>query len=225
MKAKEGDIMKKESRSSLKIFRIGFSVIFLILVCLGIIFNFLDEMLAWITFAVFLFFIHFMILLWSPYNPKAKRMKYVSVENKVFAKLLISKRNFYIDGYVKVEDRKKISLLSVILYIWEALLLIATVILQIISPIPCTPYIFQIPSRRGRTTEIVLSSLNIKIPLLLCVITAFSMFGGVLLWITVGLIKLKEKTTKLKWGLLFFILFDILYFAILVSLLLGLLRN
>ena len=217
--------MKKESRSSLNIFRIGFFVIFLILVCLGIIFNFKDEMLAWMTFAFLIFFIHFMIVYWSPYNPKAKHMKYLSVENKVLAKLFIPKRNFYIDGYVKVADRKKISLLSVILYIWEALLLIATVILQIISPIPCTPYIFQIPSRRGRNTEIVLSSLNIKIPLLLCVITAFSMFGGVLLWITVGLIKLKEKTTKLKWGLLFFILFDILYFTILVSLLLGLFRN
>ena len=217
--------MKKESRSSLNIFRIGFFVIFLILVCLGIIFNFKDEMLAWTTFAFLLFLIHFMIVYWSPYNPKAKHMKYLSVENKVFAKLLISKRNFYIDGYVKVADRKKISLLSVILYIWEALLLIATVILQIISPIPCTPYIFRIPSRRGHTTEIVLSSLNIKIPLLLCTITAFSMFGGFLLWITVGLIKLKEKTTKLKWGLLFFILFDILYFTILVSLLLGFFRN
>ncbi len=217
--------MKKESRSSLNIFRIGFFVMFLILVCLGIIFNFRDEMLAWITFAFFLVLIHFMIVYWSPYNPKAKRMKYVSVENKVFAKLLISKRNFYIDGYVKVEDRKKISLLSVILYIWEAVLLIATVILQIISPIPCTPYIFQIPSRRGHTIEIVLSSLNIKIPLLLSTITAFSMFGVVLLWITVGLIKLKEKTTKLKWGLLFFVLFDILYFTILAILLLGLFKN
>jgi hypothetical protein len=192
---------------------------------LGIIFNFIDGMLAWTTFAFLLFLIHFMTVYWSPYNPKAKHMKYVSVENKVFAKLLISKRNFYIDGYVKVADRKKISLLSVILYIWEALLLIATVILQIISPIPCTPYEFRIPSRRGHTTEIVLSSLNIKIPLLLCTITAISMFGGVLLWITVGLIKLKEKTTKLKWGLLFFILFDILYFTILVRLLLGLFRN
>ena len=192
---------------------------------LGIICNFMDEMLAWMTFAYLLFLIHFMIVFWSPYNPKAKHMKYLSVENKVLAKLFIPKRNFYIDGYVKVADRKKISLLSVILYIWEALLLIATVILQIISPIPCTPYIFQIPGRRGHTTEIVLSSLNIKIPLLLCTITAFSMFGGVLLWVTVGLIKLKEKTTKLKWGILFFILLDILCFTMLAILLIGLFRN
>ena len=192
---------------------------------LGIICNFMDEMLAWTTFAFLLFLIHFMIVFWSPYNPKAKHMKYLSVENKVLAKLFIPKRNFYIDGYVKVADRKKISLLSVILYIWEALLLIATVILQIISPIPCTPYIFRIPGRRGHTTEIVLSSLNIKIPLLLCTITAFSMFGGVLLWVTVGLIKLKEKTTKLKWGILFFILLDILCFTMLAILLIGLFRN
>ena len=192
---------------------------------LGIICNFMDEMLAWMTFAYLLFLIHFMIVFWSPYNPKAKHMKYLSVENKVLAKLFIPKRNFYIDGYVKVADRKKISLLSVILYIWEALLLIATVILQIISPIPCTPYIFRIPGRRGHTTEIVLSSLNIKIPLLLCTITAFSMFGGVLLWVTVGLIKLKEKTTKLKWGILFFILLDILCFTMLAILLIGLFRN
>lgn len=225
MKGKEGDIMKKESRSSLNVFRIVFFVIFLILVCLGIIFNFKDEMLAWTTFAFLLFLIHFMIVYWSPYNPKAKHMKYLSVENKFLANLLISKRNFYIDGYVKAADRKKISLLSVILYIWEAILLIATVILQIIPSIPCTPYIFRIPSRRGHTIEIVLSSLNIKIPLLLSTVTAFSMFGGVLIWITVGLIKLKDKTTKLKWGLLFFILFDILYFTILVSLLSGLFRN
>ena len=217
--------MKKESRSSLNIFRIGFFVIFLILVCLGIIFNFKDEMLAWMTFAFLIFVIHFMIVYWSPYNPKAKHMKYLSVENKVLAKLFIPKRNFYIDGCVKVADRKKISLLSVILYIWEALLLITTVILQIISPIPCTPYIFRIPSRRGHTTEIVLSSLNIKIPLLLCTITAFSMFGGVLLWVTVGLIKSKEKTTKLKWELLFLILFDILCFTMLAILLIGLFRN
>ena len=166
-----------------------------------------------------------MTVYWSPYNPKAKHMKYICVENKVLAKLLISKRNFYIDGYVKVADRKKISLLSVILYIWEALLLIGTVILQIIPDIPCTPYIFRIPSRRGHTTEIVLSSLNIKIPLLLSTITAFSMFGGILLWITVGLIKLKEKTSKLKWGLMFLILFDILCFTILAILVLGLFRN
>ena len=218
--------MKKESRSSLNVFRIVFSVIFLILVCLGIIFNFIDGMRAWTTFAFLLFLINFITVYWSPYNPKAKHMKYICVENKVLAKLLISKRNFYIDGYVKVEDRKKISLLSVILYIWEALLLIGTVILQIIPDIPCTPYIFRIPSRRGRhTTEIVLSSLNIIIPLLLSTITAFSMFGGVLLWITIGLIKLKEKATKLKWGLLFFILFDILYFIMLAILLLGLFRN
>ena len=217
--------MKKESRSSLNVFRIVFYVIFLILVCLGIIFNFTDGILTWTTFAFFLFLIHFMIVYWSPYNPKAKHMKYLSVENKVLAKLLISKQNFYIDGYVKVADRKKISLLSVILYIWEALLLIATVILQIIPDIPCTPYIFRTPSRRGHTIEIVLSSLNIKIPLLLSTITAFSMFGGILLWITVGLIKLKEKTSKLKWGLLFFILLDILCFTILAILLLGLFRK
>ena len=217
--------MKKESRSSLNVLRIAFFVIFSLLFCLGIIFNSLDEMLAWTTFAFLLFLIHFMILYWSPYNPKAKHMRYLSVENKVLAKILISKQNFYIDGYVKVADRKKISLLSVILYIWEALLLIGTVILQIIPTIPCTPYIFRIPSRRGHTTEIILSSLNIKIPLLLSTITAFSMFGGVLLWITIGLIKLKEKATKLKWGLLFFILFDILYFIMLAILLLGLFRN
>ncbi len=206
-------------------FRILFFVISLILVYLGIIFNFRDEMVAWATFAFHLFLIHFMIVYLSPYNPKARRMKYLSVENKVLSNLLISKRNFYVDGYVKVADRKKISLLSVILYIWEALLLIATVILQIISPIPCTPYKFLIPGRRGRTIEIVLSSLNIKIPLLLSTITAVSMFAGVLLWLTVGLIKLKEKTTKLKWGLLFFILLDILCFTILAILLLGLFRN
>ena len=175
--------MKKESRSSLNVLRIAFFVIFSLLFCLGIIFNSLDEMLAWTTFAFLLFLIHFMILYWSPYNPKAKHMRYLSVENKVLAKILISKQNFYIDGYVKVADRKKISLLSVILYIWEALLLIGTVILQIIPTIPCTPYIFRIPSRRGHTTEIVLNSLNIKIPLLLSTITAFSMFGGILLWI------------------------------------------
>ena len=225
MKAKEGDVMKKERMSSLNVFRVVFSVIFLILVCLGIIFNFKDEMLAWTTFAFLLFLIHFMIVYWSPYNPKAKHMKYLSVENKVLAKLLIFKRNFYIDGYVKVADRKKISLLSVILYIWEALLLIGTVILQIIPDVPCTPYIFRIPSRRGHTTEIVLNSLNIKIPLLLSTITAFSMFGGILLWITVGLIKLEEKTTKLKWGLMFLILLDILCFTILAILVLGLFRN
>ena len=217
--------MKKESSSSLNVFRIVFSVIFLILVCLGIIFNFIDGMLAWTTFAFLLFLIHFMTVYWSPYNPKAKYMKYIYIKNKVLANLLISKRNFYIDGYVKVADRKKISLLSVILYIWEALLLIGTVILQIIPDIPCTPYIFRILSRRGHTTEIVLSSLNIKIPLLLSTITAFSMFGGISLWITVGLIKLKEKTSKLKWGLLFFILLDILCFIMLAILLLGLFRN
>ena len=217
--------MKKENRSSLNVFRIFFFVIFLILVCLSIIFNFRDEMLAWMTFAFLIFVIHFMIVYWSPYNPKAKHMKYLSVENKVLAKLFIPKRNFYIDGYVKVADRKKISLLSVILYIWEALLLIGTVILQIIPAIPCTPYIFRIPSRRGHTTEIVLNSLNIKIPLLLSTITAFSMFGGILLWITVGLIKLKEKTSKLKWGLMFLILLDILCFTILAILVLGLFRN
>ncbi len=217
--------MKKESRSFLNVFRIVFLVIFFILVCLGIIFNFKDELLAWIIFAFSLFLIHFMIVYWSPYNPKAKHMKYLSVENKVLAKLLISKRNFYIDGYVKAADRKKISLLSVILYIWEALLLIATVILQIISPIPCTPYKFRIPSRRGHVFEIILSSLNIKIPLLLSTITAFSMFAGVFLWITVGLIKLKEKTTKLKWELVFFILLDILYFTMLALLLSGLFKN
>ena len=217
--------MKKENGSSLNVFRIFFFVIFLILVCLSIIFNFSDEMLAWMTFAFLIFFIHFMIVFWSPYNPKAKHMKYLSVENKVLAKLFIPKRNFYINGYVKVADRKKISLLSVILYIWEALLLIATVILQIISPIPCTPYEFLIPSRRGHGTKIVLSSLNIKIPLLLSAITAFSMFVGVLLWVTVGLIKSKEKTTKLKWELLFLILFDILCFTMLTILLIGLFRN
>ena len=68
MKAKEGDIMKKESRSSLNIFRIGFFVIFLILVCLGIIFNFKDEMLAWTTFAFFHLLIHFHCDIVFPYR-------------------------------------------------------------------------------------------------------------------------------------------------------------
>ena len=77
----------------------------------------------------------------APYQ-KTSKLKYVSLKSKVLAELLIPKKT----GYVKVAERKKISLFSLIFYSLFAVLVLALIILVIMPDIPCEPFLARLGS-------------------------------------------------------------------------------
>lgn len=63
-------------------------------------------------------------------------LKYVSLKSNFLAKCLIPKKK----GYVKVNDRKKISLFSLIFSCLFLILVLVLLLMVILPPIPCEPF-------------------------------------------------------------------------------------
>lgn len=88
--------------------------------------------------------------------------RYVIVNNKLLRKLFINSSERFRGKYVKVEDRKKLSVYSLVLYIILAVILVMTIVMMHITEIPCEPFAFYV----ARRVELTIDSWNDKLPLL-----------------------------------------------------------
>ena len=83
---------------------------------------------------------------------KTSKLKYISLNNKFLANCLIPKQK----GYVKVNDRKKISLFSCVFYLLFVFLVLTLVVMFVLPDIPCKPFI----GRFGRAPHITRWEIN-----------------------------------------------------------------
>ena len=107
---------------------------------------------TWISFL--------MIRSLAPFQEKTK-LKYVSLKSNFLANCLIPKQK----GYVKVNDRKKISLFSLIFYLLFVVLVITLVLMFFIPTISCEEFVASFG--RHRRIKWSINTLNEKIVFLL----------------------------------------------------------
>ncbi len=130
----------------------------------------------------------------APYE-RTSKLKYITLKSNFLCKCLIPK----VSGYVKVADRKKISLFSFVFSLLFALLVIALVSVFILPDIPCEPFIGRF-GKRGRI-KWTINTLNEKLIYLLPIlfflieIIAFSSLG------ILEAIKSKTESKKSLYGL------------------------
>lgn len=103
----------------------------------------------------------------APYE-KLSKLKFISLNSKFLQKCLIPKQT----GYVKVNDRKKISLFSFLFYILFAILVLTLVLMFILPDIPCEEFVARFGKRGYINWNI--NTLNEKLiyllPILFCLL-------------------------------------------------------
>lgn len=129
----------------------------------------------------------------SPYNPDKPHMKYITIKNKTLARLLISKGNSK-KQHIKNDDKCKLSVISLLFYIIQVVLLIVSIVLQIIPQIPCEPFAFYL-GRHGAHFQ--LNTLNEKIPLILSTLLVIIEMLSILLPAFIN--KIKKKEVKISY--------------------------
>ena len=168
----------------------------------------LDTLLKIIWFLLWASICWALLYGFSPYNPNKPNAKYITVNNKIISKLLIPKRNPFLK-YVKVKDRNKLSLKCFVGYIILALIIIASLIMAFLPPIPCEPTI--LPA--GRRSRFIVSTYNEKIPLSLISVFALSILLYVLIPITFNLFTKKDDSVKMGSKLFMIFIILLLLFA------------
>ena len=146
----------------------------------------------------------------SSYNPNKPNAKYITIPNKTLAKILISKRNLWLK-YVKVKDRNKLYLPCFLGYIIALLILIISLIMVFLPPIPCDPIIFP----TGRRGHFILDTYNEKIPLLLIFLLFVVVFLCVLFSVSFRLFTKKDKSITI--GSKIFVIFILFLFLLLAG--------
>ena len=96
----------------------------------------------------------------APYKETSK-LKYISLNNDFLIKCLVPKQK----SYVKVNDRKKISLFSLVLYLLFTFLVLVLVMMFVLPDIPCETFV-ALFGKRGRA-EWEINTLNEKLAYLL----------------------------------------------------------
>lgn len=125
----------------------------------------LDSLIKVIWFLGNALLCWFLIYLSAPYNPNKPNAKYITIKNKTIANLLIPKRNPWLK-YVKVKDRNKLRLPSLIGYISLTLLLLASLVMFLLPSLPCEPVALPF----SRRSQITVATYNEKIPLSLILV-------------------------------------------------------
>ena len=121
---------------------------------------------------------------------KTSKLKYISLNNKFLANCLIPKQK----GYVKVNDRKKISLFSCVFYLLFVFLVLTLVVMFVLPDIPCKPFI----GRFGRAPHITrweINTLNEKLVNLLPIVF-FLM--ELITYFSVGISRIIKNKTESK---------------------------
>ena len=143
-----------------------------------------------------------MIYMIAPYNPNRPDSEFVVVPGKAIAKFLIPKRNPYLK-YVKVKDRNKVWMPALIAYILLALVLVASLVLVLLPPMPCEAVDIPV-GRRGATVTV--TTYNEKIPLLSVWLFCIAECLCILIPCFVGLLRMKTETVRSKIGFALIIL-------------------
>lgn len=135
-----------------------------------------------------------LIRVMAPYQKNAK-FKYIPLKSKFLAKHLIPEQT----GYVKVNDRKKISLFSFIFYIMFAVQVIVLVALIFLPDIPCEPFTARF-GKRGHiywTVETLNEKLFYLLPIIFFLVELLTFFlKGLFI-----AIKSKKETKKALFGM------------------------
>ena len=156
----------------------------------------MDVVFKIVVFLLWAGFDWILIRMISPYNPNKPNSAYIIIPNKTLAKILIEARNPWLK-YVKVKDRKKLWLPAFVAYLLLAAVLLASLVLVLLPPMPCEPV--EIPvGRRGATISV--STYNEKVPLLLVMLFCIVEFLCVLIPALVILFRTKEEKIGGKIG-------------------------
>jgi len=140
---------------------------------------------------------------------KNSKFKFISLKSEFLAQCLIPKQS----GYVKVADRKKISLFSFIFYILFALLVIALVLTLVLPDVPCEEFTAYFGRRAGIRWAV--DTLNEKLFVMLPTIFFTVEFLAFLLMGVVTIIKHKtesKKTIALIIGFILVLIFLLAFF-------------
>ena len=168
---------------------------------------------SFLVFAFFSFVSWVLIRNLAPYSELSK-LKFTTLKSDFLAKLLIPKQS----GYVRVGERKKISIISLVFYVMFVLRMAVIVAMLILPGIPCEPYTGRF-GRRGQVNWTIYTW-NEKIITLLPII--FLLIELLILVIRVLPIIIKNKTESRKTvagfifaivaivGLLAFFIFELL---------------
>ena len=154
----------------------------------------LDALLKMVFFLLFAAFAWSLIYMIAPYNPNRPDSEFVVIPGKVTAKLLIPKRNPYL-RYVKVKDRNKVWLPALIAYVLLAVVLIASLVLVLLPPMPCEAVDIPV-GRHGATVTV--TTYNEKIPLLSVWLFLIAEFLCILIPCFVRLLRMKKETVRSK---------------------------
>ena len=125
----------------------------------------------------------------APYGT-TENLKYISLNSDFLIKYLLPKRK----GYVKVNDRKKISVFSLVFYILFVVLIIALVVLFILPDIPCEPFV-GVFGRRSHAKWII-NTLNEKLIYLLPILFSLLEFITFIILEIPTIIKRKSESKK-----------------------------
>ena len=137
----------------------------------------MKQITDWLIFAPLfvLTFLYPYAFSWA-YGRNARK-KYIIVNNEFLRKLLINSHERHESKYVKVEDRKKLTVYSLVLYIILAVVLVMALVMMFIPEMPCEPFDLPVGRRGG---SITIDSWNDKLPMLnICLIlstVALSLF-------------------------------------------------
>jgi len=153
--------------------------------------------------AIFFISISFILIKAMEMNRTGFNLKSVTVKNKFLVKALIPKKR----GYVKVADRNKVSLFSLLFFILLVILVIFLVIMLIVPDIPCETFTGIFRSRGALRIKWEIHTLNEKLIYLLPLLFIVLQLIGFFVLGLIAMIKNKTKSKKTICGIVAFILF------------------
>ena len=150
----------------------------------------MKDVLDWIVFAKS-FLISYVVTYGFSWAYSVRIYKrYIIVNNMFLRKLLICSSERLHNKYVKVDDRKKLTVHSLVLYIISTVILVMALIMMFVPEMPCEP--FELPiSRRGGIT---IDSWNSKLPILSIDLLACYAILNPLIW-GAYIVPIKQETT------------------------------
>lgn len=126
----------------------------------------------------------------SSYDSRISKGKYVIINNKTLAKLLIANEHFLYKGKRTLKkDRNKLSVVGLIFYLCVVFIVVLTFILLLLPQIPCVP--FELDSTK---MYFYADTLNEKIPIIFSIILMCAEF----IYFAVLLFKFRKEIEQ-KW--------------------------
>lgn len=152
--------------------------------------------------------------IWGTYNPDLPNRRYISINSKKIAKILICRSKG--SGYVNVADRKKLAVSSLIFYVILAAVVITAVVFQFVPEIPCKE--FAVPF--GRRSAFYFDTLNQKLPVIFVCLTFVIQLAFIVFYGIAYKLRSKKEDRKSKRSAVVIMVICILIFVLLIGYLL-----